>query len=116
MGNVARQRTGERLWWIGVAAFTVAGLLSGWLGVSLWSTPEDGTDSAGMAAVSAILFFFLSLGSLASASSCAVALILVRRQSSQDGNNVAPPAWYPDPWGGVNRRWWDGHSWTGWTG
>jgi hypothetical protein len=116
MGNIARQRTGERLWWIGVAAFAVAGLLSGWLGVALWSTPEDGTDSAGMTAVSAILFFFLSLGSLASASSCAVALILVRRQSSQDGNNVAPPAWYPDPWGAASRRWWDGHAWTGWTG
>jgi hypothetical protein len=116
MGAVARRRAGERLWWIGVAAFTVVGLLFGWFGVALWSTPEDGTDSAGMAAVSAMMFFFLSLGSLDSAFTCAVALILVRRQSSEHGNNVATPAWYPDPWGVANRRWWDGHSWTGWTG
>jgi hypothetical protein len=80
---------------------------------AVWSTPEDGTDGAAMAAIS---FFFLSLASLASAFTCAVALILVRRQSSQHRNNAASPAWYPDPWGAANRRWWDGHSWTGWTG
>jgi hypothetical protein len=52
---------------------------------------------------------------LASAFTCAVALILVRRRSSQHRNNVAQPAWYPDPRGAANRRWWDGHNWTGWT-
>jgi hypothetical protein len=113
MGNVARRRTGERLWWIGVVVITVVGLLFGGLGIAVWSTPEDGTDGAAMAAIS---FFFLSLASLASAFTCAVALILVRRQSSQHRNNAASPAWYPDPWGAANRRWWDGHSWTGWTG
>ncbi len=22
------------------------------------------------------------------------------------------PGWYPDPWGGVGYRWWDGKNWT----
>jgi len=113
MGNVARRWTGGRLWWIGVAAIAVVGLLLGGLGVAVWNTPEDGTDGAAMAAVS---FFFLSLASLATAFTGAVALILVRRQSSQNRNNIAPASWYPDPWGAANRRWWDGHRWTGWTG
>jgi hypothetical protein len=113
MRDVSRRRTVERLWWIGVVAIAVVGLLFGGLGVAVWSSPEDGTDGAAMAAMS---LFFLSLASLASAFTCAVVLILVHRQSSQRRNIVSPPAWYPDPWGAANRRWWDGHGWTGWTG
>jgi hypothetical protein len=113
MGTVARQRTGDRLWWIVVSVVAAGGLLLGWLGVAVWNRPEDGTDGAAMLAMSC---FFLSLAFLATAFICAVALILVRRSSTQHPNNAAPPAWYPDPCGAASRRWWDGHAWTGWTG
>jgi hypothetical protein len=113
MGKDARQRTGERLWWIVVAVIAAVGILLGLLGVAVWNSPEDGTDGAAMLAMSC---FFLSLAFLATAFIRAVALILVRRKSTQNPSIVAPPAWYPDPWGAASRRWWDGHAWTGWTG
>jgi membrane protease YdiL (CAAX protease family) len=34
---------------------------------------------------------------------------------SQPAERTHPPAWYPDPWGVAEWRWWDGYSWTGYT-
>ena len=31
--------------------------------------------------------------------------------AAEDGQGVPPPGWYPDPAGGLGRRWWDGTHW-----
>ena len=51
MGKDARQRTGERLWWIVVAVIAAVGIFLGLLGVAVWNSPEDGTDGAAMLAM-----------------------------------------------------------------
>lgn len=57
------------------------------------------------------------------AAAAVAAVVVIARQTSRPRPAAAPPSrpssgagrpgWYPDPWGAVTQRWWDGQHWTG---
>ena len=103
------------MWWVAAAApFVVAAVMFGWLGDLSLQTPKDGSDPAGLAAISMIA---ISVGSLGAALIGIETLLLLRWQAqglvALSSNLICPPGWYADPWGQGMSRWWNGSHWTG---
>jgi hypothetical protein len=78
-------------------------------GSFVWTQPEDGTDGAGMLALS--LFFISAAGLLAGVVS--IAFALWRRRHAP--RHSATPMWHPDPWREARWRFWNGDHWTQFT-
>ena len=92
------------LWW-GVAALT-ASIVFGLMGVLAWSQPQDGTDAAGMLALSLFALAMLTLP----ASLTLIAFAAWRRRHPP--RQSATPMWHPDPWRQAQWRFWNGDHWT----
>lgn len=84
------------------------GLLLLWLAVTIWSSPDDGTDVAGMLGLGVAL-----TGIAALAGAVTLSLFAVWRR----GHPPRPsfPSWQSDPWRQGELRYWDGDSWTDYT-
>ncbi|GAA2158436.1 hypothetical protein GCM10009845_03160 [Pedococcus bigeumensis] len=91
------------------ATSLTAGILFAVVGSWVWAQPEDGTDAAGMFALS---LYFMAVPALVAG----VALIgfgLWRRRHPP--RRKAAPMWHPDPWREAQWRFWDGDRWTHFT-
>jgi hypothetical protein len=102
-----RERPGN----LGRVRLVVAGLLIGAVLSAAWAVEiavnppgPPGTDGAAYAFMGAVEFALMCAGA-------AVAVVLTRNRS-----RLPPPGWYGDPYGEGHWRWWDGSSWTGFTG
>ena len=89
-----------------VAGLLVATSLCAFWAVDIARNPPGppGTDGAGYAFMGAVAWTLM----LAAA---ALAVVVSRKRP-----RYPPAGWYADPYGESHWRWWDGSSWTGFTG
>ena len=108
MGATARRDPAELVLWITTGVAGVALLL--FLAVAVWAytSPNDGTDAAGMAFASAVL---CGLGAFALRALTGL-IALVMRYDRLVADRPAPPGWYPEQTSPTGHRYWDGVDWT----